>query len=789
MRACGGASVLIYMTNILNIRNFWFLLVLLIVMPSTQAVVNEELSTQLKSYDSVLSKQEKALVGQNRPSLKKLKEFQEVVAEIKTVANDCITSNQENIDSITRNVELIGVEGFHEDQVVAAKRKSLDKIRTQHENQLATCRVLLLRTTQISENALLQQQAIVASQLLTRNESLLEHLQDNIMNPSKGLNALLDFVLASSGIDLIHQNWHLLTLLIAISVLVAFFLRGLFSIFIARMIARAESSFARRFTIALLTCSRHYLLMLFLTGSVAGYFLYLGLSNDQFSFITLLSIGLFLYVLLTWVLRIILGPIKPATLLIDLQKDVAEKLMRRLRLLAKLLFVGFLIFSATKLHDFPDFVTGLLRNIYLTLLVLNLCWAFWLLTYIRGLANKHLLRTIVILVLIISLVADWSGYNNLASFILIGIAGSISLWLLTHLILKLWTDFFDSLDDGEFAWQQFIRRKIGVQQGEYLPGSFWFRFTFNLVVWSLFAIAILKIWGLSDASLLAIQSLITDGFDIGPVHVVPSKLIIALLLFALLLSLIGWIKRRLHKSWLNRSRMDRGSKESMVTLTGYVGIIAAFLIALTIAGVELANLALIAGALSVGIGFGLQNVVNNFVSGIVLLFERPIKTGDWIIVGGTQGYVRKIQLRSTLIETFDRADVIVPNAEIIASQVTNWMLNDSVGRVKVPIRAAYGSDPRQVEQILLDIASEHPRVVTNSQKIDKPWVVFKEFGDSALQFELRFFISDIDYYMGVLSDINYAVAEAFGKAGIEIPFPQTDVHLRSGPSISFDQAK
>ena len=777
------------MTSFFFNRFIWLFLAFWSVLSPGMAALDKEFGAQLKSFDSVLSRQEKALASRNRPSLENLKEFQLVATEIKTVANDCVASNQEAIDNIARDFELIGDEGNHEDQVVAAKRKSLDNIRTEHENQLATCRVLLLRTSQVSENVLLQQQEILASQLLTRNESLLEHLQGNIMNPRKGLKALLDFALASSGFELFYQHWHLLALLVALSVIGAFLLRGVLGIYIARFESRAQSSFARMFTIALLTCSRHYLLMLLLTGSIAGYFLYLGLVNDHISFITLLSVGLFLYVFLTWSLRIILGPIKPATLLIDLQKDVAEKLMRRLRLLAKLLFVGFLIFSATKLHNFPDFVTGLLRNIYLTLLVLNLCWAFWLLSYIRGLANKHILRTIIILVLVSSLVADWSGYNNLASFILIGIAGSISLWLLTHLILKLWTDFFDSLDDGEFAWQQFIRRKIGVQTGEYLPGSFWFRFTFNLVVWSLFAIAILKIWGLSDARLLAIQSLITDGFDIGPVNVVPSKLIIALLFFALLLSLVGWVKRRLHKSWLNRSRMDRGSKESMVTLTGYVGIIAAFLIALSIAGVELANLALIAGALSVGIGFGLQNVVNNFVSGIVLLFERPIKTGDWIIVGGTQGYVRKIQLRSTLIETFDRADVIVPNAEIIASQVTNWMLNDSVGRVKVPIRAAYGSDPRQVEQILLDIANAHPKVVTGSQTIDAPWVVFKEFGESALLFELRFFISNIDYYMGVVSDVNYAIAEAFKEAGIKIPFPQTDVHLSSDQTISFDPTK
>jgi small-conductance mechanosensitive channel len=227
----------------------------------------------------------------------------------------------------------------------------------------------------------------------------------------------------------------------------------------------------------------------------------------------------------------------------------------------------------------------------------------------------------------------------------------------------------------------------------------------------------------------------------------------------------------------------------MVSLTGYVGVIIVFLVSLSVAGLELANLALIAGALSVGIGFGLQNVVNNFVSGIVLLFERPIKTGDWIIVGGSEGYVKKIQLRSTVIQTFDRADIIVPNSEIIASQVTNWMLNDSVGRIKVPVKVAYGTDPRLVEEILLKIANAHSMVVTRSPTVESPSVLFKEFGDSALVFELRCFITDIDYYRQVASEFNYCIVSDFKEAGIEIPFPQTDLHLKSSEISEFKPNK
>ena len=223
--------------------------------------------------------------------------------------------------------------------------------------------------------------------------------------------------------------------------------------------------------------------------------------------------------------------------------------------------------------------------------------------------------------------------------------------------------------------------------------------------------------------------------------------------------------------------MDHASKESMVSLTGYFTVALAFLLALSIAGVELANLALIAGALSVGIGFGLQNIVNNFISGVILLFERPIKTGDWIVVGGTEGYVKKISIRSTQIQTFDRSDVIVPNSELISTQVTNWMFRDKIGRVIVPIGVAYGSDVQRVKENLLHIAHHHQAVITKSPIIAKPWVLFRAFGDSSLNFELRCYIRSVDERLSVISDMNFEIDKAFREAGIEIPFPQRDVHL------------
>ena len=223
--------------------------------------------------------------------------------------------------------------------------------------------------------------------------------------------------------------------------------------------------------------------------------------------------------------------------------------------------------------------------------------------------------------------------------------------------------------------------------------------------------------------------------------------------------------------------MERGSREALVTVTGYSGVLVGILVALGVAGIEFTNIAIIAGALSVGIGFGLQNIVNNFVSGLILLIERPVKTGDWIVVGGTEGYVKRIRIRSTQIQTFDRADVIVPNSELISSQVTNWMLRDTTGRARIPVGAAYGSDTQKVKQVLIKVANEHPEVMTYDPAL-KPFVLFLGFGESSLDFELRIYIRNIDRRLRVISDINFAIDDAFREAGIEIPFPQRDLHIK-----------
>jgi small-conductance mechanosensitive channel len=250
-----------------------------------------------------------------------------------------------------------------------------------------------------------------------------------------------------------------------------------------------------------------------------------------------------------------------------------------------------------------------------------------------------------------------------------------------------------------------------------------------------------------------------------------------LLLLIILYTVTNRMKRLVVDRLFAKSHIDYGVRQAIGSIVAYTIIAIGTLVILDSAGINLSALTIVAGALGIGIGFGLQNVTTNFISGIIVLLERPIKVGDRVQVEGATGDVIKISLRATTIVTNDNIAVIVPNSEFISSKVINWSYRNPDVRCNFPISVAYGTDPELVRDVLLEIAENHPGVL----KDKKPDVLLDEFGDSGVNFILRAWTRAYTSKPGVLrSEINYEIAKKFGQHGIQIPFPQREVFLRGG---------
>jgi small-conductance mechanosensitive channel len=289
----------------------------------------------------------------------------------------------------------------------------------------------------------------------------------------------------------------------------------------------------------------------------------------------------------------------------------------------------------------------------------------------------------------------------------------------------------------------------------------------GIVLWALAALLVLAPWGIESDDLLGSLRSAFFGFRLGEVTISPSGIVLAMALFAMGLWATRSIQRWLDQRFLPLTSLDSGMRNSIRTSLGYAGYILALGVALAQIGLDIQKLAIVAGALSVGIGFGLQSIVNNFVSGLIILWERTIRVGDWIVVGDEQGYVRKINIRATEIETFDRAIMVVPNSTLVGGNVKNWVRGNKIGRIKIPLTLPLDSDPALVRATLLACAQEQELVLHEPA----PQVILTGFAPGELKFELIVFVRDVESSLRARSEINFLILERFRAASIAMAPP------------------
>ncbi len=470
----------------------------------------------------------------------------------------------------------------------------------------------------------------------------------------------------------------------------------------------------------------------------------------------------------------------------QLTEHVAKRFYHQLVLISWILLVAHILSFVFNDNILANDTIEIFQTAFVTfiaILVVLCARTFIILPFISN--NKSLrifTKLILNLFLIFTICAEWVGYHRLAAFLIQSCFTTILIIFSTIFVLKIIETILSIFDVRVSKYANKVRYLFGLNDLAKLNELILTRI--GLYILLIFSVALLLLynWGLTKYQIDVLITAFVDGVSFSGIHITPSRIVIALFLFTLI-QLVG----RFITGFITRHYQLQEEKDTQVAIASiltYFIFMIALILSLIIAGVNFTGLAIIAGALSVGIGLGLQNIVNNFVSGVVLLLEKPIKPGDRINIGDIEGYVKKIRIRSTQISTLAREDVIVPNSDLINNNVTNFMFRDKYWRISCKVGVAYGSDIQLVKKVLLEVAQENNDVVKNFP--NEPRVLFQEFADSSLNFELWCIIYDVNKKYNIISDMNFAIDAAFRQNNITIAFPQRDIHIIKDKNITDD---
>ncbi|MDX9788168.1 MAG: mechanosensitive ion channel [Desulfobacterales bacterium] len=428
-------------------------------------------------------------------------------------------------------------------------------------------------------------------------------------------------------------------------------------------------------------------------------------------------------------------------------------------------------------------VPGLLKMIFLPSPLFRLYWAgttltgtvlfsVWARQVLRGALPKNKLFSGFLrggaVVMALAALAQMAGFVSFSEELVLFTLKIAFLFAGIFLLLQISRMTLQLLLGHSFLADRAFIRHFGKELGSKL------RTLLNVVIWGLAFFSFFSIIGVYSSPGEAFEKLFLVQIAIGTRILSPALFILAALVLYLS-SFISWIIRSILESEVfPRIQMEKGAGQSVTKLLHYCLMVVGFLIGVSVIGLDLKSFAVLGGALGIGIGFGLQNIVNNFISGMVLLFERPVRVGDRIQTDDHVGIVKKIGLRSTVIETLDESQLIIPNSHLVSEKVTNWTRSNTIARLKIPVGVAYNSDVGLVFDTLTAAALANPRV----RAFPEPIALLLGFGDSCLNMELRVWLTDVNQIRLAQSEISREIIRRFAESGIEIPFPQQEVKVR-----------
>ena len=366
------------------------------------------------------------------------------------------------------------------------------------------------------------------------------------------------------------------------------------------------------------------------------------------------------------------------------------------------------------------------------------------------------------------------GYGALADALFSSFIKTGAIILLAFTLHLYMRESFARLLGVKGKKQSWISTQLGLNEPSRRIVSYWTLVILDSFVLLGAVVLIALSWGIDKTYLFNLLETLFFGIDFGKNHVSLISFFVAIGTFLFLFYLTRFLQRMLTERVFPYTNLDQGARHALKTGLGYIGFTLSLIIAISVFGIDLSSLAIIVGALSVGVGFGLQSAVGNFVAGIIMLIERPIKIGDRIVVGDVEGIVRRISVRATELKAFDESSILVPNSELINGRVRNWTFGSELNRVDVPIRVAYNVDPQRVKNTLIKVALDNDAIAHEPA----PQVLFKNFGESSKDFLLQVFLKDINRRNRVDSELRYEIDKVFKAVGIAIPYPQRDIHIK-----------